>query len=880
LLEGYLGPHANTLRELLDYKQTKYYIPTTTWIQACCYKDDQEPELQSEIDRDDNVLAPDVEQSETLQFFHEDGGHVGGIAGTVEEAPDKGVNTEIEDYLSRPICIANVSWTENTRLDLATIKPWQLYLNNAFVKKKINNYRFLRGDLELTFQINASPFYFGRVLFSYLPCDADTPAPIITDTGSYRHIMLYSQRPKVEMDVSKSETAAMLCPFIYPREFVDLTNNTEVGYLGALSYMSYGTLDNANNVAGETINIHVWAKIVNYELAGATVAAELQSSFKKKKPATKSFFMGASQRTATPAKSESNPKYTVSGVASSVAKTAGMLKHAPVIGSYASGVEVAAKGVAGVASHFGYTNVPNVEGTSQYTPACYPHAATQDIIMPRENLVIDPKNMITIDTERTTGIKDDETLVRSLITKESFWYSVTWAKTDASFAQLAHYNVTPMIVETDGKTGYNNLYATPTALTTSMFYHWRGSMTYRVVVVGTPYHKGRLLISWDPAGESITTDKTGATYSIVVDIGRTKEFTFTVPYLGQTAFKRSGDFWNTTARSGIYNDDYQNGKVSFQVLTKLTSPQSSVPVSLLIFAKCEPDFLVANPRDLDLGLKGFIAQSNIVEDEEEVESYLLGEYETQDYPNIFKSYMGEAVESTKCLMQRLSNYMNIPINNTSSGTSIVASLNIPRRPVYPGYDTSNGIFTVNEIVGVGTEKYNPNLYTPLTWVSQCFVGCSGSINYAIQLVGGEECKRFRVRRLDPGQSTAYWTNDVSDFTDTTNYAKNGMKVNARIGDSGQTGQSITASGFNPVLNFTAPMYSRFKFLGNGRDSRVGFYEGAFDQLDLEAIYNASTATPSNKFVYCMQVAAGPDYALHCFLNVPTIQYHATTPTAP
>ena len=77
---------------------------------------------------------------------------------------------DLKEFLARPVRISSFAWSESDVTGTKTsIDPWSLFLNTAIIKKKLDNYAFLRGNLHVEFVVNASPFYYGLMMASYQP---------------------------------------------------------------------------------------------------------------------------------------------------------------------------------------------------------------------------------------------------------------------------------------------------------------------------------------------------------------------------------------------------------------------------------------------------------------------------------------------------------------------------------------------------------------------------------------------------------------------------------------------------------------------------------------------------------------------------------------
>jgi hypothetical protein len=80
---------------------------------------------------------------------------------------------ELGKFSSRPTRIANFNWSsaDTNGSVINDIDPWFEFLNNTVIKRKIENFAFIRGDLHLKININASPFYYGLARTYYTPLE-------------------------------------------------------------------------------------------------------------------------------------------------------------------------------------------------------------------------------------------------------------------------------------------------------------------------------------------------------------------------------------------------------------------------------------------------------------------------------------------------------------------------------------------------------------------------------------------------------------------------------------------------------------------------------------------------------------------------------------
>lgn len=97
--------------------------------------------------------------------------------------PTMSKNSDLNEFLSRPVRIWNIDASTGSSFSFNR-NPWYEYFNHASIKRKIDNYAYIRCDLHIKVVINASPFYYGAYLLSYKPLHGEfNSAPINTGAG-------------------------------------------------------------------------------------------------------------------------------------------------------------------------------------------------------------------------------------------------------------------------------------------------------------------------------------------------------------------------------------------------------------------------------------------------------------------------------------------------------------------------------------------------------------------------------------------------------------------------------------------------------------------------------------------------------------------------
>ena len=255
---------------------------------------------------------------------------------------DKTQIASLSKFLERPVLIKNLTWTQSTSTGVVdTFYPWYEFLNNSVIKNKIQNYPWFRATMKIKVVINASPFLYGAAYTSYCPLHDfngyNLSLAIPTSSSGY-DLTNYSQRRGVWILPHLNEAGTITLPYLWPRNWSDITNASEIKQLGSVSTYIASQLRSANGGTSFAININYLGWLENIEFLGSTYSIALQSE-------------------------ECNG--VVSKPASAIASALYSIKKTPVIGNLARVGGDIAKAVSSTAHLFGFSNPPV---TSDATP--------------------------------------------------------------------------------------------------------------------------------------------------------------------------------------------------------------------------------------------------------------------------------------------------------------------------------------------------------------------------------------------------------------------------------------------------------------------------------------------------------------------------------
>lgn len=826
---------------------------------SSAYSTENPPDLHLQSEEAEFVMDA-TENNETTQttvaeFLDETPGITWGLEHPVlTNLSDRQPEIELAKFLNRPVLIKTHTWAQTDTANLyPTWDPWYLFFNSAPIKSKLNNYGFINCTLKLKFVINASPFYYGAMAFTYCPLQNLVGENIIADPIG-GELLLYSQRPKVWIFPQTCQGGELHLPFFYHKNWLDVTSAQATKDMGTITPALYSELTSATGITGTSVIVNIYAWAEDVKLHAPTTKLALQADEFDYKP---------------------------SQIASSVAKATGSLTRIPLIGPYMKATSVVSSGFARIASALGFTNVPNMDTVCAYKPTPFPHNSTCEVSVPTDRSCVDPKNEVCIDP-RTVGLDGQDELSISYICGRETWIgNAILSSTDAVDALTLVSRVSPGLAVQH--TVVNPLQCTPMAYLATQFAYWRGDIIFRFKFLCTRFHKGRVRITFDPINDISTSVPDYTTvFNEVVDIGAEQDIEIRVPYSQALTFLRC----NTVP--GNYNlqgtalspDTFSNGLITMRVVNPLSGPIALAAIPVMVFVRAAENFEFAHPNAKYSGgvtASPYILQSKEVEYAIKPVQVIAGNSPSVPDPNRYHVHFGEAITSLRPLVHRLAHQYTAKSNDFAvASTMTTMTFYQSRRLKYPGFDTS-GIFTANKTLSAGTAPYNFFRMNIHQMVSLMYIGERGSITHSVNIetnnAGLPSNVQFKRYVGTIGVSSYSLSNSVTAVTGST-IARNYMNVNVEPG----SGVALTDFHNQPGLVMNFPYYSNYNFqIVNPANTTLGSsVDGSnFDQIVLQVTYEQVPAITSNRVNFW--ASYGPDYNFFFFRNVPSL-YVYTIPT--
>jgi hypothetical protein len=826
------------------------------------------------------VIGNSTSVEQTVTFIDNEGG-------VCVDAPSSTNNVALVDgtediglgsFLSRPTLIDTITWTTSSVISvIKTLQPWYSFLNNTQIKKKIDNYAFLRGNLHIKVVLNGTPFQYGMMRMSYSPLLGFVGDKITVPSPINPILVPYSQQPGFYLYPQANAGGEMKLPFFLHKNWLDITSASEVQNMGTLNFVVYNPLRTAVSGGTTSVTLRVYAWMSDVQLMGATSKLVLQADEYGKGP--------------------------VSAPASALASVAQTLTHVPIIGRFARATEIGASAISKVATLFGYTNVPVVDNVHGYQPMNGPMLASAHIGTPVQKLALDPKQELSIDPSPHGIGSADELSLSYLKTKESYFAATSWSTSDADGTQLWNMRVNPFqatsidINDSLSASVGRQTYHVPLSYVGSMFKHWRGDIIVRMKVVCTKFHKGRLKISYDPRGDITTSDPAeNAVYTEILDIGERDDVELRIPYHQDLPWLKINqtltDNWSPgnalAPRAGI-----DNGVITVRVLTGLTAPVAGL-INLNFFVRGAENFEYANPAG-HIGPDGTNVVPSFFQLQAEDHTDVVSSQLTMGTPaktgvDRYALNYGECVGSLRNILHRYTIMDTVATGSTVTGSGYLLYRKLFKRmPYTPGFQASWPVNGANVVAASGTSPYAYNTMHPIPWVSGMFLGYRGSINVNATVHSDkygfvDDIKV--VRTTDTGANTSdnryFSLDDVISTSATLSSKSNFIGRRTQFRD-GVAGVAITSNRTNASVNFNLPDFNNRNFslvdpsfyvLGSSVDGTDE--QGAILDVQFRSVDNATDNGTRNVTVQSA-VGAGADFTCLFFLCCPTVFYQTARP---
>jgi hypothetical protein len=652
-------------------------------------------------------------------FADQDAGWTTKISGNYEATMDLGNNsdTELGKFLERPIRQSAQSWIVGDEF-YYKFNPWTAFCQNPYVRNKITNYQLLRMKLHCKMVISGTKFHYGRALVSYNPFSRGDEVTV-ERAFIQQDLIQASQKPHHFLNPTTNTGGELCLPFFYDKNFMEIPD-ADWGEMGDITIKSFGNLLHANGGNDPvTITIYLWAEDVVLTVPTYSAAPILISQAGKYANTINGDEYGSG---------------IISKPAAAIAKAAGALSSVPVIGPYMTASKIASGAVANVAKLFGYSRPTIITDIVLTKPSPVGNLANTDAADAAMKLTMDSKCELTVDS-RTVGLDgSDQMGIVDMACRESYLTTFDWSPDETPDQLLWNTRVLPM--QLDNVQG--EIHMTPLAAVATAFESWQGSLKFRFQVVKSDFHKGRILVRWDPnqLGSEVSYN---TNYSRVIDIAETDDFEIVVGWGQSAPWKECGEPYsagsNFSANSRIVGNTTQgNGILELAVLNDLVSPSIDAPISINVFVSACDDIKFAGPTNSKMHnihlfnapppelLASQSGSSTETLSDKPTASGELVSIASKSDPNdqTYLVYYGDPPSSIRELCKRYT-YTRYWLPEAAEDDAVrINVLRNKNMPYYSGYDPDGIDLTVNSTQITAS----PTAFS--SWFTPCFAGQRGS----------------------------------------------------------------------------------------------------------------------------------------------------------
>lgn len=741
---------------------------------------------------------------------------------------DRGAQPDVDlnRFFERPVLMDTTTFVVGTTAG-QLVPPKDviaLWLRDKRVSNRMANFANVAFDFEIEFQLNASPFCYGRLLLAYEPILHLSVASLPLTSPAPANRTLLSQMPHVYMDIGLTTRAKITIPMIWYAEWynlAELLNPTTP--MGSLHYRRISPVlfakDPAPTFTVGQISTYCCAR--NFRVRGITSYT--------------------SSSVVPQAGSISQGLHKIANISDALI---------PVIGPLGTMVSEVGKSLGNIAGAFGYTRkaAPDFGGLMIQSQVGYTAITDTDDIVYR--LSASHVQAISIGSVWSQSEQDDPLSFSSIVKRWAFLISVAWLDSKSQGTRLGAFLVAPHCqfrVESNDN-GEDVFFYLPVCLPTLMTSKWTGGMMYRLTAICSPQHRGSLFIKYDPFRSTGVSPEFNVTRGVVWDLTEKRSITLTIPATQDTPYLETYDwelYWGfnpvqpfVIGGAGTltnYRPAFANGYLSIYVMNPLCSPnsvQDQAPAYIMVevcgcndmsFAvpssrfedliideystsKLPPAVLAKapSPKESGRGLVPILEVGPACTDD----TIMMGVgCELRDDLN--KTYMGESILSFRDLLQRYHLQLEDDIEVGGGGLQThfyLMGWEFQAAPWYRGIAVDNADTTpANGSYGATGANTVWSRTTHVALISRMFLGFICNMRHMVTIMSSDPT---RVHIVDAGRSLGY----------PIPHAFNRFGVPYlqpyTFGDLAHTSNEGMAFGrfeHNPTLKVEVPAYSNYLF---------------------------------------------------------------------
>jgi len=447
----------------------------------------------------------------------------------------------IKFYMGKPVRIWTGAFTTtDTPSTFATYGVFDaIALNNVLKNKLIGNFSF-RATTVVTLQVNANRFQAGRYILAYLPTGGATlNTPEFFDLLRMKRFSAtqVTQLPHVELDLATDTQVQLRIPYCCYMTSTPVPKYgiaSFVGNPGCIFIYPYMSLLSGSSI--NTANYVAWIHYEDVELFG-NMAPQMgdikEGNVRKLVSGVKSaldmeiFKPGPVEKAAM----------KVNGYASAA-------NSVPLLSPFAGPIAWVTDAIAGVASIFGWSRPNDIEPVTRIMLRYNHNMSVSNEKDTTEILAQDIANNVGI--LPGYGATDEDQMSINFIKKQYAFYKVyNWTEANTVGDNLFILPLEPGQFQTQTADGVASVQsAVPVAFLSYLYQYYRGGLKFKIKIVKTEFHSGRLVFGFFPLDGAIDTSNASVIFDnldfvqkTIVDVRENNEWEFEVPFVSTTPYK-------------------------------------------------------------------------------------------------------------------------------------------------------------------------------------------------------------------------------------------------------------------------------------------------------------------------------------------------------
>lgn len=762
---------------------------------------------------EENVTFSD--QRETIQ----DTGMIASQVKTTGEIAMGEDQWTVKNIMKKPIACYSVKWStgdaEGKEL-LTKAIPGDFLFGQHW--SMASQFTYFRGHPRIRVQLNGTKFHAGRIMVVFIPrYNKDAQDDLFFNYNSL------TSCPHVMLDASFSNSGILELPFTHEELYFNVQSARDWQTLGVLKIIVFNKL-NASTSASSVLGLTLYASYDDADLhiPKTTTTMALPGWDSMRGPM---------------------PKAHAEAVITSLAANA-MSDFMPKLGNVGGGSRNQDKP----------TDIVEI---SRWVPNAVTSVTYGEGLDRSCRLGLNPAGF-TVPTADIISTTQDDMDLHELCGIPCRLQAYTWQDTKGETDFLGDFPVSPVYLDYSDTAKNPEIYRpTMLAYCSRVFKFWRGSLRYKIQVIATQMHSGRLAFVFVPGTHTaITWSQTYGYPMVVMDLQEKNEIDFDVSYVSERPWLRCDGFFGSR-ESGETRQ--QVGHIAMFVLNRLVRPEGTpASITVNVFVSAGKDFQLAVPADIyccdQIGetptaftVKAHSGQSTVEATRQEGDAVITINKGFGMVPDLGRETMGENCMSLKTLLRRYN--MVYRAYSDNPGTYVL---------VFPNNPALSAITKFFE-----KDKDSIQTRTFLAHFSQLYTFWRGSLRYkmifGINQVTNSTVKVYHV----PGMyMMPRWTEEADS-----------REFRSFVDHASSYGSEIAVMNIQGSVEFEIPFYTNMTQLTVNPYTKTGQHSAlsATGTVVIKIEANRSYMAEAGKvrLEYELWQAAGDDFMLN-YVRAPPV----------